>query len=505
MPSVSDQTPEELGFPGREAKPVLPDGPPLGLGKFAVPQQLTFAGIINSINRIYPYTFDEAMLHSRENAERMRFDPVIDACLRVRMMSVALLPKHIEPDDPDSSDELQAAEKSDKLLKSMPGQLNRARSLLDATFVGRSAWQDRWRWKTKYGHQWMYPTVEGRHIDGDKLVFGWGDQVGILVHSAFNGPTVNTERGRAYMLTPEEREHVTVHKFEPTDASFYRPQSAGSIHGTGLRGKLYWLWALKSRIWSLGVDFLEWFAQGLTVYKFQSGNATHQKEMQAWIEGQSGSKVLLLPAFTAADGRPSFDPVQRFEAGTASSQLLQALLTDYFDDLIVRHILGQTLMTQTAATGLGSGVASAHNNVFDNIIKYDATALQETESDQFLRVFYRHNFPGMEPGRLVYDIDSPNVQQMIENADAIWQMGGRIDEEAILDSAGLPIPGVNSTILSNVQPMQPAAVGGVPEGVPMVQGQEAGAPGPQQLARQRAINKILGRGPRNPLHRIIRA
>lgn len=500
VPPPGDLNPEELGFPGPQAKPVLHDGSPLGLGKFAIPQQLTFQGIINSINHVYPYTFDEAMLHSKENAERMRFDPVIDACLRIRMMSVGLLPWHFEADDPDNSGEIDAIDKSENLLKSVPGQLNMARSLLDAVFVGRSAWQNRWRWKTKRGKQWMYPTAEGRHIDGDKLVFGWGDEVGILVHASFSGPTRNTERGRAYFLTPEEREQLLVHKFEPTDASFYRPQGAGSIHGTGLRGKLYWLWSLKSRIWSLGVDFLEWFAQGLTAYYFQSGNDAHMREMKSWIEGQQGSKVILLPAHTAADGRPSFKPVERFEAGTASSQFLQALLTDYFDDLIVRLILGQTLMTQTASTGLGSGVAAAHNSVFDNIIKYDATALQETMSDQYLRVFYRHNYPGMEPARWVYDIDSPNVQQMIENAQAIWQMGGRVDEEALLDAAGLPIPGANSTILSNVQPMQPAAVGGTPEGVPIIQGQEGSPPqGPQQL--RRVGRKLLGQD-MNPLTRL---
>ena len=499
-PFPHDLTPEEQGFPGPAAAPVLPDGPPLGLGKFAIPQQLTFQGIINSINHVYPYTHDEALFHSRENAERMRYDPVIDACLRLRMMAVALLTWHIEPDDDTDPQQVKAAEESEKILKSVPGQLSMQRCLLDATWVGRSAWQNRWRWKTKSGRQWMYPTVTGRHIDGDKLVFGWGDEVGILVQGAFVGPTRNTERGRAYFLTPQEREQVVVHKFEPTDASFYRPMNAGSIHGTGLRGKLYWLWSLKSRVWSLGIDYLEWFAQGLTAYYFESGNANSMREMKTWIETQAGSRVILVPR--TKDGGPGYKPVERFEAGTASSQFLQALLTDYFDDLIVRHILGQTSSTQSVSTGLGSGVQPAHSMTFENIVKYDATGLQETETDEYLRVFYLHNYPGVEPGRFVFDIDSPNVQQMIENAQAIWQMGGRIDEEALLETAGLPVPGPDSTILSNVQPMQPAAVDGMPEGTPVVQGQEDESDpskrGAVQLAR--VGRKLLGlRGSVNPL------
>lgn len=492
MSNPSDLTPEELGFPGPPAKPVMPDGPPLGLGKFAVPHQLTYMGIVNAINHVYPYTFDEAMLHNRENAERMRFDPVIDACLRVRMMATALLTWHLEPDDDTDPTEVKTAEVAEKLLKKAPHQLNMHRACLDATWVGRSAWQNRWRWSYKQNRNWMLPIPGGRHIDGDKLVFPWADdRLAILVHGMYPGPTVRTERGMAYLLTPEEREQVVVHKFEPTDSSFYRPQLAGSIHGRGLRHHLYWLWSLKSRIWSLGVDFLEWFAQGLTAYYFESGNPNSMTEMKSWIEQQQGSKVILVPRMK--DGGPGYKPVERFEAGTASSQFLQALLTDYFDDLIVRMILGQTLTTRTAATGLGSGVASAHAQTFEQIIKYDAIGYQETLSDQYVAVFYKHNFPGISPARLVFDIDSPNVQQMIENAESIYQMGGRIDEGALLETAGLPEPGPDSTILSNIQPMQPAAVGQVPEGVPVEQ------PGPVQL--RRALRKLTGQD-RNPLTRI---
>lgn len=507
MAGIGELTPNELGFPGTPAPPTRINGAPVGLGKFAVPQAFTFSGIINAINHVYPYTHDEAVLHSRENAERMRFDPVIDACLRLRMMSVALLTWRVDPDDDTNPDEVQAAEKATKVLASMPGQLDRNRALLDATFVGRSAWQDRWRWKTKMGRQWMFPTVRGRHIDGDKLVFGWGDEVGVLVQGSYQGPTKNTERGRAYFLTPEEREQIIVHKFEPTDAQFYRPQSAGSIHGTGLRGRLYWLWSLKSRIWSLGIDYLEWFAQGLTAYYFESGNEQSLTEMRQWIQAQAGNKVIMVPRMK--DGGPGYKPVERFEPGTSSSTFLQNLLTDYFDDLIVRLILGQTLTTQAGATGLGSGVAQAHGQTFEQIIKYDATGLQETYTEDLLRVFYNHNFPGMEPGHWVFDIDSPNVQQMVENAQAIWQMGGRIDEEAMLETAGLPEPGPNSTILSNVQPMQPAAVGGMPQGVPAQGGDAAGDGGdpnaqsqPQVMQLARVLSKLKGIN-KNPLHKLI--
>lgn len=494
---MNDLSPAEQGFPGEYAPVPLPGGPPLGLGKFAIPQQLTFAGIVNSINHVYPYTFDEAMLHSRENADRMRFDPVIEYCLRVRMMAVALLPWHIEPDDPNGSAEVQAAADAERRLKGVPRQLDRNRALLDAVFVGRSAYQYRWRWQSRAGRTYHMP-YPGRHIDGDKIVFHWDDRVGILVHAGFTGPTERTERGPAYFLTPQERLQLIVHQFEPSDPTFYRPMQAGSIHGRGLRHHLYWLWALKSRVWSLGIDFLEWFAQGLTAYYFESGNDAHMKEMKSWVEAQQGNRAILLPRMK--DGGPGYKPVERFEAGTASSSFLQELLTSYFDDLIVRLILGQTLTTGTASTGLGSGVASAHQMTFEQIVKYDATGLQETLTEDYLDVFYRTNYPGINTGRWVFDIDSPNVQQMIENAQALWEMGAAIPEEPLMDAVGLSIPGPQDTVLSNVQPMQPAAVDGLPDGVPEVQANQGG---PVQLSRQ-TYNRVMRvlRGNVSPITRL---
>lgn len=492
-------SPEELGYDGPAPSPPDPTAPPVGLGRFAVPQVFTFQGVVNALNHVYPATFDEAQLHSRENADRMRSDPVIGGSLRLRMMAVALLTSHIEPDDPTDPAEVQAADDADRKLGHIRGLLNMKRSLLDATFIGRAGWQNRWRWSfDKTGRQWMTPGPAGRPIDGDKLVFDYADNVGVLVHAGSTGLTTRqTERGPAYFLSPDEREQVVVHKFEPTDAPFYRPQLSGAIHGLGLRNALYWLWALKSRIWSLSVDYLEWFAQGLTAYYFESGNAAHMKEVADWVKAQQGRKVLMFPR--TKDGGPGFKPIERFEAGTASSAFLQNLITGYFDDLIRQLILGQTLTSGTAPTGLGSGVASAHQQTFDQIVKYDAMLLDETLTSDLVAVFYRHNYPGMAPGRWVSDVDSPNAQQMIENAQAIWNMGGRVSEDALVEAASLPEPGPNDTLLSNVQPMQPAAVDGMPEGVPVVSGTpdgsggaEAAIPadpnqqqGPVQLSRRR--------------------
>lgn len=464
--SSTDFSAGEWGLPGATPPPIDPKGQPRGEAMFPVPHPSTFSGLQNWSNRSYSAWFDEAMSHSRENAERMRLDPVIDACLRLRTYPTALLTLHIDPDDDEDEYQVECAMKAQKLLANIPGMLFMKRWLLDdGIFKGRSAFQMRWQWSWKNGRLWHLPTGF-RPIDGDKLVFGWDDRVGILVSSSVLGPLDRlgtSERGRVYYANAGEREQLVVHEFEPEDRSYYRPQQAGAVHGTGMRGRLYWLWALKNRVWAMGMDFLQWFARGLTVYYFQSGNEEHYNQIKQWVENQDGSTSLFLPYLP---GTVVQKPVERFEASTASPAFIQQLITQYFDDLFKLNILGQTLTSGTASTGLGSGVAQAHQATFENFVKYDAVALGETLTRDVLVPFYRVNFPGVPAGRLVFEVDDPNIQQMIENAQVLYSMGAAIPEEALLEAAGLPKPKTGQTILTDIQPMQPAAVGGLPTGVP---------------------------------------
>ena len=467
--------PGEYGRPTDPPKPVMPKGQPRGDAGFVLPHSASFMGsALNRGSKNYWYAFDEAMAQSRQNAELMRLDPVIDACLRLRTYPTSLLSQHFDPDDDTDPFQVECAGHAERQFDKLHGMTFLKRWLLyEGDFVGRSGAQVRMEWVNKRGRNWHTPTAF-KMIAGDKLVFFGNGRLGIQVGGQHSLPTEMTEQGPCYVVNDEEREQLIVHQFEPEDVSYFRPFQAGAINGTGLRGKLFWLWALKQRVWGMGMDFLQWFAKGLTVYYFESGNENHQNEVRQWIEQQDGNTALMFPRFR--DGGPGYKPIERFEASTASPQFLQQLVTGYFDDLFKLSILGQTLTSGTASTGLGSGVANAHQQTFENFVKYDAVALQETLTRDLLGPWYRANFPGVPCGRWILDVDDPNVQQMIENAQALYQMGAAIPEGQLLDASGIAEVKEGDTILTNVQPMQPAAMGGVPDNVPVVQGQPSGPP-----------------------------
>lgn len=472
--SFSELTPEEWGRPNPPAEPVKPEGQPRGEARFPVPHASQFAGMLNWANRAYMHLFDEAKLHNRENAERIRLDPVIDSSMRLLTEAVTLITHHVEPEDDEDPIQVEWASKFEKVTKYMPGWLFAKHWLADeGAFVGRAGAKVRYQWKPRREKNWMLPTGF-QPVAGDKLHIKWDGRIGIYVQSGFTGPTEFGAESRAYVLTPEDREQFICHQFEPSDASFWKPQKAGAIGGLGLRDKLYWLWALKQRVWAMSMDFLQWFAKGLLIVYFRGHNDEHRRQMQEYLEAQDGNSALFLPWWASEDG---FKPVEMFQPSMANAQFLQTLVTDYFDMLIRQVILGQTLTSGTAPTGLGSGVAAAHQGTFENKVKYHSMGLDETLTRDLLGPLYRANAPGVPPGRWVSDIDDPNIQQMIDNARAIYEMGGAVPEEPLLEAGGLPQVKPGDTVLTQMQPMQPAATDAVPNNVPVVQAS------PAQLAR----------------------
>lgn len=497
-------TAQELGLPFPTPLPTKPDGQPRGNAMFPTAHPAHFSGLFSASNRSYYQWFDEALRYGRENANRMLNDPVIQSSLRLRITPTALLTNHTEPDDDTDEDEVKAAKNFDRFLKKFRGYRAMRRWLLwNGVWKGRSAAYTRWEKVFDRREQKVFENVVGMlPIDGDKLAFHWDGRVGLAVGSGFQGPTDSAAGfGRVYYLTPEERDQTVLFEYEPEDADFFEPEKAGLIHGAGLRHRLYWLWALKARLWSASIDFLEWWARGILIYYFEHGNTAHLQSVTQYIEEFDGQWQRIFPRMK--DGGPGYKPIERIEPNVSTNTFLQDLITNYLDDLIRQIIIGQTLTTKTAATGMGSGVAEAHQDTFAQVIKYDANFYDECETYNLAKPWYATNYPGMPHGTMRSEVDSPNVQQLMDAAEVIYGMGGNVPEEPLLEAAGLPETKEGDTILTQVQPMQPAAVDGLPQGVPQVNaqpvgGDQSGGSGPVKMSRAR-WSRIVNAAQKNPI------
>ncbi len=480
--SMEDRASGVSPAPKLDASRYTPNSLPIGDSRFAVPHYAKFGGTFGS-GEWYSTRFDEALqFGGRENAQRMRLDPMITTPLEIRALPTSLLTFSIEAEDQENQREVAAAKRQEKLIKRMLwfSQLNYW-LLTEGLFVGRAGAF------LKYSFTPIDPLTRRQYaapvafdlIAGDKLQFNWAGDVAIACGGGWKPrdqqQLITTDATQAYKLTPSQRAGTIVHKGYREDTDYFKPIRAGAIHGTGIRGRLYWFWQLKNEIWKMGLDFIRWFSKGLLYYYFEYGNKAHLDEVKAWVEQQDGNSTMFFPVMRDQAGNPYFQkPVEQFLPNMSNPQFLQELITKYFDDIFRFAILHQSLTTTVGNTGMGSGTASNHQTTFDTLVKYDANQLADTYTMDMVRPMYAFNEPGVAPGYFRFKVDAPNVQQVVDSAQAIVSMGGSVVEREVKDAAGLGAGKEGDTLLTNVQPQQPTAVGQTPQNVPMV-GDAAGS------------------------------
>jgi len=463
IPDPLAQISQEAGYPFPEA--TKKEGRVPGDGGMPLPHFMTFSQVVNWASRTYRYTFDEALRHSAKNALALRRDPIVMESLRARQMPTAQLGWHLEARNPEDTKQQAAVKLLTEILNDVPRFQQMLMHLLEALFYGRYAVQLNFQWDYSSGGKRM--TVRDfKPLNGDKLVFRYSGQPGILVHATYEGDWAITDRGRAHFFSPEEREQLIIHKHEPEDADFYEGELAGGVHGVGIRSKIYWLWYLRSQVLTYLMDYLERVgAGGLTVYYFESGNPQSLEEVKACAEEQMRNNTILFPRYR--DNSTGGPGIERIDPSPAGAQLLESLVTQYFDAQIRRYILGADSSDMTE--GEVDMIGDTHNR----LIRYDAMNLQETITHDLIKVLQKYNCPGLPQIKFVFDLDKPDSDKILNAAQAFYQMGGSIDEDELRAILGLSRPQPGHSILAQNMPLNPSAMGSLPTGVPIV-----GQPGP---------------------------
>jgi DNA topoisomerase IB len=443
--------------PARNAR----DFPP-NLGRWAVPQVQTFAGLVSNIARAYRNP-DEAFKNSLDNARYMRNDLLIMECLEARQRAVAGLNWHLEVDGPDAKNHKALQERLTGILKRTPRFTEYRRSILDALWYGRQANQHKFGFVVRNGRKDIY-IKKWLPIMGDKLVFRMDDgrnehpedQIGVRVGPMFREGdlidgrmVVPTEAGMAVFLAPYERNLIAVHKHMIEDGAYEDPLSSGSIHGIGIRSRIYWTWFQKQELLGLFMEYLERSALGFEIWYYDDGNPSGRADTEAAAKNRIGRRNIVLFPVKPGEERSYF--VEHIEPGAAGAEALQRVLSEYFGHQIKRYILGQTLSSEAAATGLGSGVAELHLQTLLDIVKYDATNLEETITTDVLdqlKILNDRDAANVDI-RFVIETENKNADQQLAAYERAWNMGAKIPEKDVMEAISSRMPEPGEPVLSN--------------------------------------------------------
>jgi len=438
------------------------------LGKPVIPHILTMQGRVGTISRVYPES-DEAIQDSKQNARIMRNEPAIMECLEARLRGTALLNWHIEPENENSQSEKELCRKVTDIIESIPDFLKFRYNLLEAIWYGRSANSWYWGWDYVRGEKYRTPAA-WTPVHGDKLVFRYDDgrhrydptQIGIrvgagIIHRYYSvwGEQINqvepTDRALAYFLTRPERRCVAVHKHLIEDGAWEDPLSAGSIHGVGVRSRIYWTWLAMTECLTWALEYLERSAFGFEIWPYPQGNDEAEAATRvAAQERIGGGRSIILVPVVPNDDSGLYIP-QHIEPGLGGVAELREFLTSYFAHKIKRYILGQVLTSEAESTGLGSGVADAHLATYADIIRFDAIGLQETLTRDLVRPIQLYNFPESRSCRIKFKIDTeePDVQQRLQALEQAWNMGLKLKASDVAALVGASSPDDDDDMLQN--------------------------------------------------------
>lgn len=451
----------------------------------ALPHVLTFASIMQSANRVYSWRWDEALRNSREDALGMRRDAFIMAILQERKLATAQFNWHLEPEDETDESQNQAADDISKLIRRTPYLTKLFYSLLDAVWYGRFGVQVVWAWRDVAGKKTLLP-VRWVPVNGDKIQYRFrmakdgpwiedGTPV-VLVHSSeadqlYKARTVLTDRARGLLLAdPYWRERFIIHQHELDDADFFEGEMAGTVHGVGVRSRIYWLDWLRKEWLSNVSDYIERVGQGMLIFYYEQSNPQSRTDAIEAANKQSDKTVIVWPRPIGNEKQGA--GVEFLSVPTSGSEILLKL-QEHLESIIERYIIGQSASSKSDASGMGTHDNSLQADTKYRLVRFDALNLQDTLTVDFVRVLKKWNLPPDHPAQHAelyfrFDIDKPDPDKLLGGAQKLTSMGVTLKADELRGIAGLSKPEEGDEVVGGQQqgaPGAPGAPGGPPPGL----------------------------------------
>lgn len=280
---------------------------------------------------------------------------------------------------------------------------NARKRLLEATLLGYAVTEVMWEVRDGL----VLPSrVMAR--DPRRFTFGMDDELRLLTRS-------NLVAGEAM---PDRK--FIVHRRGADDDSPY---------GAGIGSMLFWPEFFKRKGLTFWLTFADKFGSPTALGKYPAGaQKTEQQKLLAALAAISQDAGVIVPEGMA---------IEFLEATRTGSVDTYEKLVRYMDEQISKAVLGETMSTTAASTGLGSNQAGVQNDVRLEVATDDAIELDETINDTLVRwiVFYNMPDAGMPQLETVFD-EPEDTAKLAERDSKLVTMGWEPSEQYIAETYG---------------------------------------------------------------------
>lgn len=380
-------------------------------------------------------------------------DPHIHAELSKRKRTVIGLPKIIHPPKNPTPQEIETVDKLNNIINNMSDFDDMLLDLLDGIGHGFSCVEMQWE---NIEGVWMPTTFYHRPQSWFQLDFETRNILRLR-----NNSTHGVE------LWPYG---WIVHKHFA---------KSGYLSRAGLFRVLAWPWLMKQYSLRDLAEYLEIYGFPIKIGKYPRSISDEERDDFERAIRQLGRSVSgIIPEDMSLD---------LLKESLGSSDPFMGMI-QYCDDAISKAILGQTLSSSSSSTGLGSGVASLHGDVRQDLLEADAAQLASTITRQLIKPIIDIN--GWNTGRsFLFQFDSASPADLNSFADSIQKIastGVKISQEWIRKSAGIPEPLESDSVIGSDTPI------GVPD-IPIASAKVAVLASPKDLELSAYTDKQINR------------
>jgi hypothetical protein len=451
MSALSPVPPSTLATvpPGQKASVLDQYGNPLISQDANVPHVYYFVGLYNQASRVYSWRWDECYRNSNENALAMRRDASLMSRMEELYDELTDIPWHLEAENAQDPMQQLAAQEMTQNVQAIPYFARYMRSLCEAIWYGRSGVNQVWGPQDVSGRR-AHTVVNHQMLNGDKIQYTWDGYPSVQIYTPISkqiedrgGEVRYTDRNPVLVFnTPYWRQQLAIHKAWCIDADFFDSEMAGGIHGVGIRNWICWIDFMRKEVLSWMMDFLERTGLGLNIYYYLLGDPQSKQAAEDAARQDGRNTVVVWPLVGEQADRKKGPGFERQEVSLAGAETIQQVIK-YFDDIIERFIIGQTLSSDHRGSGGlgGSGAARFQSDTKYKKIKAYAKPLADTLTMDLLRPMQRFNRPQDRFRiRWVFDLDDPQMKDRLEAAKTLYLMRVPMKTDEVRSIAGFSKP-----------------------------------------------------------------
>lgn len=452
--------------------PILgPDGSriPRPSDEWEIPHVFSFASMIKTVSSVYwQQMWDEAVKHSRSDALRMRNDCGLMALLQERKLAVASLNWNLACDDEKDLQQVQIRDHLKKTLETTRGFQMMIWNALEALWYGRQGMQISWgeEWKNKVRTSVLREWLP---INGDKIGYTFDHKPYVLISTKDSYLYRDSDLvqpiygGKGVLIQNEFKDHVVIHSHEIEDADYFDAPAGDSVHGVGIRSRVFWIDWIDREWLSWISDFIQRFGLGTTMWYYDASNPAAKDKVREAAKNQTDRTNLLVPRW----GGQNVPAVERVETPATGSQILMALRDNLYR-MKERYVVGQS-MSANATGGGGLGNEAAAEFQWDTkrqIRNFDAKNLAESitgdeDKPGIIYLMQKRTFPETIPSprnqngfriRFQFDLDKHQSTEKLNAATTLISLGIPVKKDDLYVASGLSKPGEGDDIVTPPQP-----------------------------------------------------